>query len=318
MIKDIADRVNEAHERISQHIIKTRLLHSPELSDLVSGNVYLKLESEQHTGSFKARGSLNKVLASFPTERTFITASTGNHGAGFGRAMEITGQKGIVFLPTTASPIKLKKIKKYPVELRMEGDNPLYTELYAKAYAKKQEAIYVSPYNDLDIIAGQGTIAVELTSQLEHIDDVLVTIGGGGLIAGIGAYLKSLSTSVNVIGCEPRNSMEMALSLQASQIVDQEDAKDTLSDGSAGGIEPGAITFPICQAVVDRTIAVEESAIKDGIKSAHDELDITIEGAAAVTIAALKKEKEKFKDRTVVLIICGGNIDPSLYQSLVS
>ena len=318
MIQDIASQVKLAHQRISPHIIETRLLHSPSLSDFVQGDVYLKLESEQHTGSFKARGSLHKVLASLPTNQTFVTASTGNHGAGFGRAMEITGLKGIVFLPTTASPIKLKKIKQYPVELRMEGDNPLDTELYAKAYADKNDAIYVSPYNDLDIIAGQGTISVELQHQLDHIDDILVTIGGGGLIAGVGAYLKSLSSSIQVIGCEPENSMEMTLSLQAGQIVDQEDAADTLSDGSAGGIEPEAITYPICEKVVDRSITVTESSIAAGIRLAHDEHGLTIEGAAAVTIAALKKEKERFKGRKVVLLICGGNIDPDLHQSIVS
>jgi len=309
---ELTERIESAYERIAPHVKKTRLIHSQELSDIVQGNVYLKLESEQHTGSFKARGALNKVKASLPTVKTFITASTGNHGAGFGRAIETTQQKGIVCLPINASKTKVEKIKSFPVQIITEGNSPLETELFAKAYAKDHNAIYVSPYNDLDIIAGQGTIGLELASQLDRIDNVLVTIGGGGLIAGIGAYLKSQSTSVpssivnsriletsrhgiNIIGCEPINSMEMTLSLCNGTIVDQSDAKDTLSDGSAGGIEPGAITFPICQQVVDDTIVVEEKSINQAIKWAYDAHDLTIEGAAGVTIASLLKAKKRFK-----------------------
>jgi len=285
---------------------------------MIQGDVYLKLESEQHTGSFKTRGALAKILATSPSDQTFVTASTGNHGAGFGRAMKISKAQGIVCIPTHTSPIKKQKIEAYPVEIKEVGNDPLTTELYAKAFAEEQGAIYVSPYNDYDIIAGQGTIGLELLDQLPDLDAVLVTIGGGGLISGIGAYHKHHLTSVNIIGCEPKNSMEMTLSLRAGEIVDQQDAADTLSDGSAGGIEPEAITFPICQEVIDTTVTVDEDQIKSALRLAFTEHDLMIEGAAAVTIAALLQEADRFKGRKVVLVICGGNIDPELHRSICS
>lgn len=316
-ISQLADHIENAYERIRDDIYKTRLLYAEALSVQAGCQVYLKLESEQYTGSFKARGALNKVKASSPTDQTFITASTGNHGAGFGRAIDITEQKGIVCLPTSASASKVEKIRKYPVEIMEVGADPLETELFAKAHAKNENAIYVSPYNDYDIIAGQGTIGIELINQLPDIDNVLITIGGGGLICGIGAYLKHHLTSVNIIGCEPHNSMEMTLSLAAGKIVDQDDAAYTLSDGSAGGIEPGAITFPICQDIIDDTIIVSEQEIGEAMKFIYKEHRLIIEGAAAVTVASLLQKKESFKGRKVVLVICGGNIDRDRHSEIV-
>ena len=316
-LHDLSTSVANAFKVIQPQVIQTRLLRCQFLSQAIEGEVFLKLESEQHTGSFKARGSLFKVMSSLPTDQTFITASTGNHGAGFGRAMDITQQEGIVCLPTNADPSKVERIRSYPVQIIEHGDNPLETELFAKAHAEKNGHIYVSPYNDYHIIAGQGTIGVELLEQTNDIDHILITMGGGGLISGIGAYLKS-STSVNIVGCEPQHSMEMTLSLEAGKIIDQHDAKDTLSDGSAGGIEPNAITFPICQQVVDDTTVVEEAAIKEAISLVFHHENLVIEGAAAVTVASLLQNKERYRGKKVVLVICGGNIDPVKHASIVS
>ena len=310
-LQNLSSKVTKAHEQIKVHILKTPLLHSYALSEMIGGEVYLKLESEQHTGSFKARGSLNKLLniKKLESAKPVITASTGNHGLGFARAVGITGLRGTVYLPHGASEAKIKKLGYYPVTLMRHGDDPLTTELHAREVAESSGAIWVSPYNDTEVIAGQGTIAIEILDQLPEVDDILITMGGGGLISGIGAFIKHNATSVNIIGCEPINSKEMTLSLLAGKIVDQEDAKDTLSDGSAGGIEPGAITFDICQQVVDHSILVSEEEIKDALKMMIYEHGKIIEGAAAVTIASLIKDKDRFKGRKVVLVICGSNID---------
>jgi len=304
-ISDIHKEILAAEKSIRPHTLTTPLLLSRPLSKLINAKVYLKLENEQHTGSFKARGSLNKILSLTSEEKAkgVITASTGNHALGFSR---------------DASSAKIKALKHYPVTLQFHGSNSLETELHAKAVAEKEGKVWISPYNDPKIIAGQGTIGIELQDQLEKIDHCFITVGGGGLISGIGSYLKTTSPSCKIIACQPTNSHEMKLSLDAGRITDMPEELETLSDGSAGGIEPGSITFPLCQSIVDDMILAEEADIAAAIRFAiHDHKKI-IEGAAAVTIAALLKNKDKFANSTVVLIICGGNIDISKILHIIN
>lgn len=310
-IESIYNEILLAEKRIRPFTLTTPLLLSRPLSNLINGKVYLKLENEQHTGSFKARGSLNKILSLTEAEKAkgVITASTGNHALGFSRALEISEIEGTVYLPPTASQAKIKALKNYPATLKFHGSSSLETELYAKAAAEKEGKVWISPYNDPQIIAGQGTIGIELEKQAEQIDHCLITVGGGGLISGIGSYMKTTAPKCKIIACQPSNSHEMKLSLEAGQITDMPEVLETLSDGSAGGIEPESITFPLCQTIVDEMLLAEEVDIAAGIRFAmHDHKKI-IEGSAAVTIAALLKNKQKFAGSTVVLIICGGNID---------
>ena len=316
---DIFKEILTAEKRIRPYILKTPFIESRNLSELIDGRVFLKLESEQYTGSFKARGSLNKILSLTDTEkiRGVITASTGNHALGFARALEIANVKGTIYLPQNASKSKVEALHKYPVELQFFGLGSLNTEIYAKARAMHKGKVWVSPYNDPQIIGGQGTIGIELMEQLNFFDDVLVTVGGGGLISGIGTYLKKMNPKIRIIGCMPENSPEMALSLKAGYVVDPIQGKETLSDGSAGGLEEGSITFPICQKVVDDTILVSEEEIASAIKLiAHTHHKI-IEGSSAVAVASLIKNAEKFKRKTVIIIICGSNIDMAKFKSII-
>lgn len=308
---NIVNEIEEAEKRIRTNTLVTPLMESRALSEMISGKVYLKLENEQNTGSFKARGSLNKILSLNEEERKhgIITASTGNHALGCARALEISGVKGTIYLPENASKTKIAALKHYGVELRFHGTNSLETELHAKQKAKELKKVWISPYDDPKIIGGQGTIGIELCQQLDHFDHVLVCVGGGGLISGIGSYLKANRPDVNVVGCLPENSPEMALSLEKGEVVFLEEYKETLSDGSAGGLEKEAITFPISQKVIDECLLVSEEEIAAGIKFAVHQHKKIIEGAAAVPLASLIKNKEKFKGATVVIIICGGNID---------
>ena len=316
---EIFDEILAAEQRIRPNTLKTPLLESRYLSKLIDGNVYLKLESEQYTGSFKARGSLNKILSLSEEEkkRGAITASTGNHALGFARAVEIAGMDGTVYLPKHASKTKVAALGNYPVTLKFYGDDPLATEIYAKKKAADEDKVWISPYNDPQIIGGQGTIGIELEEQLDHFDHTFVTIGGGGLIGGIATYLKKVRPQSRIVGCEPENSPEMYLSMTAGHIVDLEEEKETLSDGSAGGIEAGAITFPICQHLVDENILVSESEIADGVKLIANEHYKIIEGAAGVVVASLIKNKERFMGSTVVLVICGCNIDKKKFSDLL-
>jgi len=299
-----------AEKRIKANILKTPLYPSNYLSQLSEGQVFLKLENEQYTGSFKARGALNKILSATPEEVAtgFITASTGNHAQGFARALSIAGATGTIFLPENASSAKIEALKSYPVALEFYGHNSLETELHAKAIAEKRGLIWVSPYNDPLIVAGQGTMGLEINTQApDLIDYVLGCIGGGGMMAGVSTAIKNISPQTKVVGCLPEKSPEMYLSVKAGKVVFI-DFEETLSDGSAGGLEDGSITFPICQKYVDEYTLVTEAAIADSIRLIAQKHHKIIEGAAAVAVASFLKELEKYKGKTVVIIICGANI----------
>ena len=319
-LRDIYDEVLLAEQRIRPHTLTTPLLLSRPLSKMVDGEVYLKLENEQHTGSFKARGSLNKLLSLSEEEKAkgAITASTGNHALGFSRALEIAKIDGTVYLPPHASPAKIEALSHYPATLKYHGNNSLETELHAKATAQKENKVWVSPYNDPQVIGGQGTIGVEISDQLEHVDYCLITVGGGGLISGIGSYLHFESPDTKIIGCQPMNSQEMTLSLAANEIVDMPEELPTLSDGSAGPIERNTITFPLCQQIIDECMLSNEHDIGDGISYMLKMHKKIIEGSAAVTIACLLNNKPKFKNKRTVLVICGGNIELKTIKRLMN
>jgi len=284
---------------------------------LNGGKVYLKLESEQYTGSFKARGALNRILAASAAEkkRGFITASTGNHAQGFANALSITGDKGTIYLPENADKSKIEALSNYDVSLKYFGTGCLETELKAKQISTELGATWVSPYNDVKIIAGQGTLAAEVTHILSP-DVVMACIGGGGLMSGVSTWFKNHSPDVQVIGCLPENSPEMYHSVKENRIVEME-PRDTLSDGSAGGLEPGAITFDICKENVDDFCLVSEERIADAIKFMVHKHHKIIEGAAGVTIASFKKMAGQLEGKTVVLVVCGCNISTEKLAQII-
>lgn len=279
----------------------------------------LKLENRQHTGSFKARGSLNKILkiaASNPSA-SVITASTGNHALGVARALEITGLKGTIVLPRNAAAYKIRKLEAYRVALKFVEGSSLDAELAAKKASAHTGDLWISPYNDPDIIAGQGTIGLEILEQVPGADAIFITVGGGGLVSGVAGVLKHLKPGIDVFGCQPANSPEMKLSVEAGHIVEFPDTP-TLSDGSAGGIEPAAITFPVCRQVIDAFCLASESEIRDSIRIIFEKSGEVIEGAAGVAVACAKKMLSVRGYRHPVIIICGGNIEEKTFKSIVS
>lgn len=315
---NLLQEINQAHERISDDILKTPLLYSNWLSNHCGGDVYLKLENEQVTGSFKARGSLNKLkwiqeqnLNAMP-----VTASTGNHGLGFARACDLLGIKGKVFLPHNAVSSKVEAIRGFDVEIEFHGDDPYTTEIHARKTAEEHGWIYVSPYNDSQIIAGQGTIGIEVLNKLSNLDNILATVGGGGLISGIGSYVKTQSPDTKIIGCQPENSPEMSVSIRADEYREIE-SKPTLSDGSAGGFERDSITFDLCKKLVDDFILISEDEIADAIRSMIKHHSKLVEGSAGVAIASLLKHPERFSDQATVIIVCGANISEKKLQSVL-
>ena len=306
---NITKEIQAAEERIRPHIRETILDYSPYYSSLTDANVYFKLENLQYTGSFKVRGAMNKVLSLTPAERDrgVVTASTGNHGAATAFSLGKFGATGIVFVPQGASSGKVQAIERLGEEICYHGDDGAVTEAHARQYARDNRLTYVSPYNDPQVIGGQGTIAVELAKQLDQIDMVYVALGGGGLISGIAGYLKSIHPDVKIIGCSPANSQVMIESVKAGQILDLP-SLPTLSDGTAGGVEPDSITFDLCCDLVDDYETVTESEIKESLRQYLQVHHMLIEGSAAVALAGCLKQSDRMAGKNVVVILCGANI----------
>lgn len=310
--------IERAAGRIGAHILRTPLLHSRYL-DGEGTQVYLKLESEQHTGSFKARGALNKVLSMTVEEKAggLVTASTGNHGLGFARALSISGDRGMIFLPENSAPAKVDALRHYDVELAFHGRDCVEAELHGKEQAEKRGMAWVSPYNDPAVIAGQGTVAKEILEDLPDADVILATVGGGGLMSGVASWTKAVKPGVEIIGCLPENAPEMYLSVQKGEIVMLDDPEDTLSDGSAGGCEPGSMTFPLCRDLVDDYVLVSEKEIASAIRWMVDKHHKIIEGAAGVALASYMRNVERFSGKKVAIVICGGNIATEKLRELL-
>ncbi|KFC81217.1 threonine/serine dehydratase [Buttiauxella agrestis] len=299
----------EAHTALRPQVRKTPLDRSHMLSTLYGCDLFLKGEHLQHTGSFKFRGASNKIRLLTPEQKAqgVITASSGNHGQGMALAGAMAGIPVTVFVPATASPLKIDAIRAYGATVNMIEKDALSVELEAAETAAREGITFVSPYNDEDVIAGQGTIAFEMFETEPKLDAVFVAVGGGGLISGIGAVMKHLSPETRIVACWPEASVAMYASLQAGEIVEPEE-HDTLSDGTAGGLEPGTITFPLCQAVVDDCVLVSEEEIKAAMKTLARYERWMVEGAAGVAMAAFMQQAEQWRGKRVAVVLCGKNI----------
>ena len=306
------------HEKIAPYINYTPVQHSPYLSQLADADVYLKLDCIQKTGSFKFRGAISKLTSIPVSERksNAYAASTGNHGAAVSLGASILGMKCNVIVPEGTSPAKLEMIKMYGGTIEFYGTDCLEAEAHAQKLVLENGGTYVSPYNDEAVIRGQGTMGVELSESLTNIDAVFVAVGGGGMIGGLGTYLKTVFTNIEIVAASPKNSCVMYESLQAGKILDLP-SEPTLSDGTAGGVEEDSITFPICQDVIDRFVLLTEDEIAEGLKVGLLKHHIMMEGAAGTAIAAFMKAKEHFKGQRVVIVICGANISQDVLKQII-
>lgn len=306
---ELAIAAAEALQRIAPIIRRTPLIASPYFSERTGLNVWLKLENQQHTGSFKLRGAANRLMTLDSTLRDAgcVVASSGNHGAAVAYAMKKLGVGGIIFVPEQTSTAKVDAIRKYGGDVRFYGIDGLDTEMHARAYANQHGMFYLSPYNDVDVVAGQGTCGVEIALQLPDLDAAFIAVGGGGLISGVASVLKKHNPAIRIIGCQPMNSPVMARSVEAGHIVELE-SQPTLSDGTAGGIEANAITFDWCRELVDDFVLVDEVAIAEAMRRYMQCENDAIEGAAGVALAALEDYCKRISGSNVVVIICGGNV----------
>ena len=314
----IVGAAGRAAARIKDIIRKTPLERSVAFSDATGAEVYLKLENQQHTGSFKVRGATNCLMSLSPIQRDkgCVAASSGNHGAALAYAMRELDAKGVIFVPEQTSVAKVDAIRSYGGEVRFFGTDGLDTEQHAREYAAENGMYYVSPYNDAEVVAGQGTCGIEIAEQLPDVNAAFVAVGGGGLISGVGSVLKMHNSAIRLFGCQPEASAVMARSVAAGRILDLP-SEPTLSDGTAGGIEPDSITFELCRELVDDFVLVSEQQIASAMRQYIDAEQHQIEGAAGVAVAALLGCQGTLRGMKIAVIICGGNISEATLKTVL-
>lgn len=315
---ELDTRIRDAARRLEGYGLRTPVVPAR----CLEGEAWHKCENVQRTGSFKIRGALNKVLGlgGEALGRGVVTSSTGNHGLAVAEALRIVGHRGTVVVGSSASPYKVRRLADAGLRVITHEGDPVDAELEARAMAEREGAVYISPYNDEDVVAGQGTMGVELLEQLPAIEAVYIAVGGGGLIAGVAAALKAAKPSVRVIGCWPRNATAMHESILAGRVVDVAE-EPTLSDATAGNIEPGAVTLPLCRALVDEHVLVPEAEIAAAVRDVALVDHLVVEGAAGVAVAGyrrLTRERPEMARLTSAVILCGGNIGADAFARLVA
>lgn len=306
---DLYNNILEAHRGIRPQVAVTPLQHSPSLSAAFGCNVLLKHETMQPTGSFKLRGATNKIrrLVQRGGVTKVLTASTGNHGLAVARAGALAGVQVAVYVSKSTIPSKMAGIRALGAELVIIEGPPIDAELTARRRAEEEGLTYVSPYNDLDVVAGQGTLGVELLEQEPTLDAVFISVGAGGLIGGTGTAIKAINPRTKVVGVWPGASPCMLRALEAGEIVPCREY-DTLSDATTGAIEQGSVTFPICQSVIDERVVVTEAEIAAAMRQLADKEHVMVEGAAGVALAGLAQQAEAYEGRTVAVVLCGRNV----------
>ncbi|MBI4476414.1 MAG: threonine/serine dehydratase [Acidobacteria bacterium] len=318
----IADLLR-ARQRLGGRVIRTPLVQSSWLAKIASGRVFLKLESLQTTGSFKLRGALNATLALLEQRRSsaecrnLVTASAGNHGHALASAAKELRLHATIFTPKNAPRVKLDAIRALGATLRDEANGYEAAERLAKAYAAETGASFISPYNDPDVIAGAGTVAIEIVEDLPELDALVVPVGGGGLISGVATALKTMAPAVEVIGVEAEASPAFHMSLKAGRIVEV-DVKPTIADGLAGNMDADSMTFDIVRRLVDHMLLVTEDEMKASIHDLLSQEHIIAEGAGAAALAAVLAGKVPTAGRCVAVVVSGANIDAERLKEIVA
>ncbi len=315
---DVTAEVRAAEDRIRPYLLTTPVVPAVGLTGAIGSPVVLKCENLQHTGSFKARGALSKTLSLSPSElaRGIVTASTGNHGAAVAHAARIVGADALVVVPDNANPSKLAAIERLGARIHVHGSDSVESEMGARALAAERGATFISPYNDPQVIGGQGTLGLELLAQVDGLAVVYVAVGGGGLASGTAGIIKALSPATRVIGCSPAASAVMYHSLKAGHVLDMP-SEPTLSDGTAGGVEVDAITFDILGALLDDFVTVGEDAIRRAFLDLIEVEHLLVEGSAAMAYAAARAHAGSVEGTTAV-ILCGGNVGVDKLRAIVA
>lgn len=308
-----------AREAIRGHARRTPLIYSGYLSDVTHGNIYLKLENLQETGAFKVRGAANRLVQMQPEERSrgVIALSTGNHGRALAWMGKQLGVRVVVCVPESVLPHKVAAMRALGAEVRIEGADQDAAEVAALAMAEKEGSTWVSPFDDPWIIAGQGTIGLEILEDLPQVDVVMAPLSGGGLLGGIALAVKSASAKIRTVGVAMAHGPVMVASLAAGKPIQLPEER-TLADSLVGGIGlENRYTFELVRNTVDETVLVSEEEIGAAMVYALENEKLVVEGGGAVGLAALLHNKLDVEGRSVAVIVSGGNVDMKLLAGLL-
>lgn len=314
------DKIDAAYERIRDVVVETPFLENYNLSEKYGCKVFLKREDMQTVRSFKIRGAYNKIKSLTPdeVENGVVCASAGNHAQGVAMSCAKLKINGTIYMPHPTPNQKVAKVKQFGggwVEVVLTGDTFDDAYISAMAASEAKQMAFVHPFNDLDVIAGQGTIAKEMLSQIDQsLDYLFVAVGGGGLLSGVGSYFKKVSPNTKIIAVEAAGAAALDASLRNGSLIPLEKI-DSFADGIAVK-EIGDLTFDIINKIIDNNITVPEGAICSTILKLYNEEAIVVEPAGAVSIAALDQMRLKIKGKRVGIIVCGGNNDVNRTQEI--
>ena len=305
-----------AKEKLSKVLLKTSLIQSPIFSKEAGNEVYIKPENLQKTGSFKIRGAYNKItnLSDEEKKKGVIASSAGNHAQGVAYGAKESGIKAVIVMPKSTPLIKVESTKQYGAEVILHGD--VYDDAFKKAkeLEEKEGYIFVHPFDDEDVIYGQGTIALEILEELPETDIILVPIGGGGLISGIACAAKILKPEIKIIGVEPDGAASAYEAIKEDKVIELKEA-NTIADGTAVK-KIGNITFEYIKKYVDEIITVSDYELMEAFLLLAEKHKIIAENSGILSLAALKKLKEK--NKKVVSVVSGGNIDVLMISSMIN
>lgn len=308
-----------ARRRIAPYIARTPFLRSEWLSGETGGELFLVLESLQPTGSFKIRGAFNAALRHLTGARAstpIVTASAGNHGRALAYAGERLGFRPVVYAPAAAPRAKLDAIRRHGADLRLAPDYD-EAERQAKAHASSGAGVWLSPFSHPDIIAGAGTIGIEIAEELPDVDLVVVPVGGGGLVCGVGIAVKTIAPRAGVVGVEVEASHPFTAAVAAGRIVPIE-VGPSLADGLVGNLDPETITFDLARRVVDRFVLVGEAELVAGLRALVEREHLIAEGAGIAAIAAVLARKVDVRGRRVAVVLSGANVDLDKLRAVLS
>ena len=306
----------KAKEKLSKVLLKTSLIHSPIFSKEAGNEVYIKPENLQKTGSFKIRGAYNKItnLSDEEKKKGVIASSAGNHAQGVAYGAKESGIKAVIVMPKSTPLIKVESTKQYGAEVILHGD--VYDDAFKKAkeLEEKKGYVFVHPFDDKDVIYGQGTITLEILEELPETDIILVPIGGGGLISGIACAAKILKPEIKIIGVEPDGAASAYEAIKEDKVIELKEA-NTIADGTAVK-KIGNTTFEYIKKYVDEIITVSDYELMEAFLLLVEKHKIIAENSGILSLAALKKLKEK--NKKVVSVVSGGNIDVLMISSMIN
>jgi threonine dehydratase len=299
-----------AQQRLRPWLAPTRLVRSGALSERCQADIWLKLECQQPTGSFKVRGALHKLLTHPDASQPVVTASAGNHGLGVAYAASLLGRRGVtIFVPATAPAAKLAKLRRFRVNLQVTGQSYEDAHQAAEERAQATGALYLPAYDDLAVIAGQGSMALEVLTERPDLDLLLVPVGGGGLVAGALVASTTLAPAARVVGLQPTASPAALLSFREGRAIEVYEPEPTLADGLAGGF--GRLPFALTHERLEVLLA-EEATIRRAIYTLIAEEQLVVEASGAIAIAPLLTGELDVRGQTVVAVLTGANIDAAV------